>query len=97
MSDEQDVVRGRLAEDVLANEVYADSYSLIEQEIYRKWQDSRNPDDREQLHRLLMALRLVESSLKATMRSGKLAAAELERKANLAERIGKALKPSWRS
>lgn len=88
MSDEQDMQRGRLAEDVLNNEVYADAHDQIEQEIYRKWQDSRSPDDREQLHRLLMALRLVKSSLESTMRSGKLAAAELERKRTLSERIG---------
>ena len=97
MTDEQDVKRGRLAEDVLANEAYTDSHDQIEQEIYRKWQESRNPDDREQLHRLLMALRLVKSALESTMRSGKLAAAELERKANLAQRVGRALKPSWRA
>lgn len=97
MTDEADVNRGRLAEDVLANEAYTDSHNQIEQEIYRKWQESRNPDDREQLHRLLMALRLVKSALESTMRSGKLAAAELERKRTAAEKIGRALRPSWRS
>lgn len=88
MSDAVDVQRGRRAEDVLNNEVYAESYEQIEQEIYRKWQDSRDKEDREQLHRLLMALRLVKSALESTMRSGKVAAKELERKRSLPERIG---------
>lgn len=88
MSDVQDVDRGRQAEAVLGNEVYVAAHAQIEQEIYRKWQDSRSADDREQLHRLLMALRLVKSALESTMRSGQLAAKELDRKRSLAERVG---------
>lgn len=92
MTDEQDVARGRKAEEVLGNEVYSDAYTVIEQEIHRKWQESRSPEDREHLHRLLMALGLVKSSLESTMRSGKLAAKELDRKRTLSERLGQRLR-----
>lgn len=93
MSDIQDVERGRLAEDVLNNQVYDESYGLIEKEIHSKWQNSRDKEDREHLHRLLMALLLIRSSLEATMRSGLLAADKLRREQNLAERIGQRLRP----
>jgi hypothetical protein len=82
------VERGRLADDVLNNQVYAESYDQIEKEIHAKWQNSRDKDDREHLHRLLMALLLVRSTLEATMRSGKLAADKLDRERKLSERIG---------
>lgn len=88
MTDEADMRRGQLAEDVLNNEVYVDSCDRIKQGIRQKWEDSRDRDDREHLHRLLMAVRLIESELASVMRSGKVAAKELERKRTLSERIG---------
>lgn len=86
MSLDKDIDRGRHAEAVLNNPVYTESYTLIEQEITRKWRDSRDKDEREQLHQLLRMLDKSRTLLEATMRSGQVAKKELERKQSLAER-----------
>ena len=87
MSLEKDVDRARLAADVLNNAVYSESFALIEQEITRKWRDSRDASEREQLHQLLRMLDKSRTLLEATMRSGQVAAKDLERKRTLAERM----------
>ncbi|MDQ3039152.1 MAG: hypothetical protein M3R16_05050 [Pseudomonadota bacterium] len=94
MSLEQDVERGRQAQEVLGNAVYAESYTLIEQEIYKAWQNSREQADREQLHQLLRMLEKAKLVLESTMRSGKIAADQLLQKRNLAERTLARLRPS---
>lgn len=88
MSDERDADRGRMAQAVLDNPVYAESYTSVEKELTQKWLESRDAQEREHLHRLAMALKLARSVLEATMRSGKVAAKELERKRTLVDRIG---------
>ncbi len=94
MSLELDVDRGRQAQEVLDNAVYAESYTLIEQEIYKAWQNSREQADREQLHQLLRMLEKAKLVLESTMRSGKIAADQLLQKRNLAERTLARLRPS---
>lgn len=94
MSLGADTERGRLALDVLNNTVYAEAYAQIEEEITRKWRDSRDKDEREQLHQLLLMLTKVQRALETTMRSGKVASAELSRRASLPERIGRTLRGS---
>ena len=88
MSLERDAERGRLAEEVLANEVYAESWEQVERGLKRKWWESRDAEEREALHRLAQSLRAARLVLEATMRSWKVALADLERKRTLAERIG---------
>ena len=92
MSLEQDEERGRLADEVLKNRVYAESFSLIEQEMTRLWRESRDKDEREQLHQLLRMLDKSRSILESTMRSGRVAADELRKRRSLAERIGTRLR-----
>lgn len=87
MSLERDIDRARLAGEVLANEVYTESFALLEQEITKKWRDSRDAKEREQLHQMLLMLDKSRTVLEATMRSGQVAAKELERKRSLAERL----------
>ncbi len=94
MSLELDVERGRQAQEVLDNAVYAESYTLIEQEIYKAWQNSREQADREQLHQLLRMLEKAKLVLESTMRSGKIAADQLLQKRSLAERVGQRFRPS---
>jgi hypothetical protein len=86
VSLETELDRGRLADEVLRNPVYADSFALLEQEITRAWRASRDSREREQLHQLLMMLDKSKTLLESAMRSGKVAAKELERKKTLAER-----------
>lgn len=92
MSDEQDVERGRLAQSVLDNPVYADSYRIVEQEIIRLWRDARNKDDREQLHQMLLMLSKTRAALQSVMASGELAADKLIQKRSLLERAGAKLR-----
>lgn len=87
-SDKREAERGRLASEVLANPVYTEAYGLIEQGIINRWRDSKDKDEREQLHKLLGLLAQVRRVMEATMRSGEVAKKELERKASLRERIG---------
>lgn len=88
MTDQAQAERGRQAQAVLDNPIYAESYGLIETEITRKWRESRDKDEREQLHLLLRMLDKARNVLESTMRAGKLAEAELERKQTLMQRIG---------
>lgn len=92
MSLENDIERGRQAEAVLGNAVYAESYTLIEQELTRLWRESRDKDEREDIHKLLRMLDKARNVLESTMRSGQLAAGELLRKQNLLQRVGTRLK-----
>ena len=91
MSDEEDSRRGDLAKQVLENEAYRAAFTDIEQEIFKKWQDARNPQDREHLHRLNLALTMLQTTLESTMSRGVLARREMERKVTLRERIGERL------
>ena len=88
MTNEQEAQRGQLAEAVLTNPVYSGAYALIEQELTRLWRESRDRDEREQLHQLLRMLVKVQTVMESTMRSGQVAARELQRKRSLPERIG---------
>jgi hypothetical protein len=79
--------RGRLAHDVLNNAVYADAYAQLEKGIVDRWKDSRNADDREELHRQLMSLLLLRSQVESVMRSGQVALDKLGREQTRAERM----------
>lgn len=87
MSDEHEAERGRLAQEVLDNPAYIEAHAKIEQEVIRKWQESRNLDEREQLHRLLLTLHKLKSTLEATMRSGMVASRKLAEKQSLIGRL----------
>ena len=85
MSLTDEAERGRMAQAVLDNPVYAEAYGLLEKGITDRWRDSRDAADREELHRQLMALLLLKSQIESVMRSGKVASAELGRKQTKAE------------
>jgi len=92
LSDERDVQRGLLAQSVLDNTVYIDSYGVVEQEIIRSWRDARNAQDREQLHQMLLMLGKARNALESVMRSGKLAQDAIIQKRNLLQRAGAKLR-----
>lgn len=87
MTMEYDAERGRLADEVLKNPVYAESYEQVDKEIHRAWAAARSKDDREQLHQMLLMLTKVKGALESTMRNGRVAADEIQRK-SLRQRIG---------
>lgn len=88
MSLTKDVERGQQAESVLQNPIYCEAYSLIEQGILKTWRESGDTAQREELHKVLKLLDKVRNLMESTMRSGKVAAKELERKRKLSERLG---------
>lgn len=88
MSDEQDVERGRLAQEVLKNPVYTDAYEQIEKETIRLWREARSPQDREQLHQFLLMLEKSKRVLESTMQSGELAQHQILQKQSLRQRVG---------
>lgn len=91
MTPEQIIERGRQAESVLDNPVYRDAYEQIEQGLTRAWQESRNRDEREELHQLHRALAKVRATMEAAMRTGRVEAEKLRHKQTLAQRIGRRL------
>lgn len=95
MSLEEERERGRLAQAVLDNPVYAEAHAAIEQEVIRQWRDARNPQDREQLHQLLLMHERAKVALESVMQSGQLATAELQRRATKAEQIGAEYQRRW--
>jgi hypothetical protein len=88
MSLENDVQRADLARQVIENTVYAEAHTLIELEITRKWRESKDKDEREDLHRALRALVMVKTVLESTMKSGKVAANKLTQDRSRVQRIG---------
>ena len=85
-TDYRDAERGQLAEQVLKNPVYAESYTLIEGELTRVWRESRDASEREQIHMLLRMLDKVKNVMESTMRRGEIASAEIKRKRTVLER-----------
>lgn len=94
MSSEQDVERGRLAESVLSNSVYIESFALIEQGLIAAWRGCRDKEEREALHKLLALLDKTRNTLESTMRTGKLAAEDLRQKQSLAQRVARRFTPA---
>lgn len=87
MSLESDTQRGKRAQEVLDNELYAESWALIEAEIIASWRSARDPSDREQLHQLLLMHGKAKNALETVVRTGEVAQAELQRKASRAEKV----------
>lgn len=95
MSDEADLKRGQLAQEVLDNPIYIEAHAVIEQETIRLWREARNPADREQLHQLLLMHEKARTALEAVMRSGQIAEENLSRKLSRAEQIGEVYQKRW--
>lgn len=87
MSLEQDALRGKQAQEVIENPLYADAYVQVEDAITAAWKASRDPLEREQLHTMLGLLTKTRNVLESAMRSGEVAAKELQRKRSLVERL----------
>jgi hypothetical protein len=87
LSLENDIERARLAEDVLKNHAYAESYVLIEKEFTKLWREARSKDEREDIHRALLMLDKARQVLESAMKSGQVAADKLRQKQSLAERL----------
>jgi len=94
MSLQNEALRGDLARQVLENEVYAEAYGLIEQEITKAWRESKNPAEREELHRALRSLAKVQNVMQSTMDSGKVATRALQDERSKLQRLGAIFNPA---
>lgn len=93
MSLESDALRGQQAREIVANPIYAEAWTALEGEIIRQWREARDPQDREQLHQLLLMHERAKTALESVMRTGDVAAAELARRMSRAEQIQAAVRP----
>lgn len=94
MSLEAEALRGKQAQEVIDNPIYAEAWTALEQGIIEQWRAARNPADREQLHQLLLMHEQARTALESVMRTGELARAELARKLSRAEQMaGARFKP----
>jgi hypothetical protein len=88
MSAEQDVQRGKDALAVLQNPAYIEAYSTLDAALVKAWRDSRDPQDREDLHRMLGLLSRLQGVMEGAVRNGQITEKEILRKRNFAERMG---------
>lgn len=86
MTDQQEAERGRLAQAVLDNPVYVDSFAALEAEFTQQWKASRSRDEREEIHSKLLLLGKVKGIVEGYMRAGKIAEAQIAHKQSLMER-----------
>ena len=88
MSNEQDVQRGKDALAVLQNPAYIEAYSTLDAALVKAWRESRDPQDREDLHRMLGLLQRLNAIMDGAVRNGQITEKEILRKRNFAERMG---------
>ncbi len=85
---EQRVYAGDRAAEILNNEVFQQVFTDYRTEITDQWQKSpaRDQEGREKLWLMLSMLNKLETMVKTTLDTGKLARAELDHKRTMAER-----------
>lgn len=88
MNEAKDIERGALAESVLSNRVFLESFDTLETKITNEWKQSQCPIEREKLHLSLLLMKRLESHLKSLVMNGEVAGRVVERKNKLAERLG---------
>ena len=88
MSNEEDVQHGKDALAVLQNPAYIEAYSTLDAALVKAWRDSRDPQDREDLHRMLGLLSRLQGVMEGAVRNGQITEKEILRKRNFAERMG---------
>lgn len=86
----EELERGRLAQEVLENRVYAESMTQIEQEITERWQVESDPKAREWLWSLMQAHKRLQAVLKDTMLTGQLRQKQIQAEQSRLQRLGSA-------
>lgn len=88
MEIEERIYNGDRAREVLENPAYAAAFADIKQEITEQWKNSpaRDHEGREKLWSLLKLADKLESMLKTSMETGKLARLDLQHKQTIADR-----------
>jgi hypothetical protein len=92
MDYEQERLRGRQAEDLLAHPLLVEAFETLENEVIETWKNSpaRDEDGREKLWLMLHLSQKVKMHLQTIVQSGKMAAIELQalEKRSLMQRTG---------
>jgi hypothetical protein len=88
VTNEEEARRGQLAHDALTNPVYVEAHEAIDAEIVRLWRDSKDTNEREQLHHLLKVHAKAKAIMEQVMRSGEIAQAKIAEKKSRLSRIG---------
>lgn len=88
MSEAKDIERGALADSVLNNRIFQESFAELEAKITTEWKQSKCPEEREKLHLSLLLMKRLESHLKSLVMNGEVAGKVVERRNSLAERLG---------
>ena len=98
MNIEQRIYDANRAKEVLENEAFIKAFEDIENEVIEQWKTSpaRAEADREKLWLYLTLLKKVQTHLKTTLETGKLAELELTHKQSLLDRAKHGL-ASWTS
>jgi hypothetical protein len=89
MTPEREIYLANRAKEVLENEAYLDAFALIKTEIENQWRSSpaRDAEGREKLWLMQSLLTRLQATLETTMQSGKLAAADVQHKRTMAQRL----------
>lgn len=84
----EELERGRLAQEVLENRVYAESMAQIEREITERWQVESDPKAREWLWSLNQAHKRLQSVLRDTMLTGQMRSKQIDAEQTRLQRLG---------
>jgi hypothetical protein len=86
---EDRIERGRLASEVLENELFIEAFESTERELVERWKSSpaRDSEGREKIWVYLSMLRKVRANLESAMETGELGKIELNHRASAAERV----------
>lgn len=88
----RDMQRGEQARQLLENPLLCEAFSTIEKEIFKVWQETKTADShlREEAWMNQRAMNLLKMKLESWINNGKIAGAELEKKAQRVAREKKA-------
>lgn len=84
---DDDIRRARSAQGVLESDAYREAYATVDAALVKLWRDSRDPADREDLHKMLGLLGRVQAVMEAALRNGEITEREILRKRTFAERL----------
>ena len=89
MSVEQEYVKGQRAEQLLANEIYAECMAKVRQGIHDAWAASpiRDKEGQNELRLMLKLLDDLEANVKSVANTGKLALRQIEHERTLKQQI----------
>lgn len=87
MNAQEELERGQLAADVLANRVYVESMTQIRDEILARWQIEQDEARRDHLWRMVQCHKRLESVIAEVMTTGKMRQKSIQAEQSRADRL----------